>query len=226
MKECNLLRFFDIFFSFIALFFLIPIFIIVIPLLLLTGEKKIFYRQKRVGRDNQYFYLLKFATMLENSPSIGTKTLTVKNDPRILPFGHYLRKTKINELPQILNIIKGDMSIIGPRPLTFEAFNSYPSKFKKILLSVKPGLSGVGSIVFRNEEDMLSNNISKNFFYKNIMPYKGELEVWFVYNQSLKLYFKLIFLTVIILFYSRSDVTFKFLKGIPLPRKNIKFFFE
>lgn len=225
MKRCNVLRFFDIFLSLSSLILLFPIFLIVILLLLTTGERKVFYRQMRVGMRNKNFYLFKFVTMIENSALIGTGSLTMKDDPRILPCGKFLRMTKINELPQLLNILVGDMSIIGPRPLSEEAFKNYSPKVKNIISQIKPGLSGVGSIIFRNEERMLTKNISKIFFYTNIMPYKGELEIWFFYNQSLTLYFKLIFLTIFILFFPKSDYPFKFLDGLPLPDKDIRYFF-
>ena len=151
-------------------------------------------------------------------------TLTVKDDIRILPFGKILRKTKINELPQLINVLKGEMSIIGPRPLTNEAIKSYPRSVKKIIYSVKPGLSGVGSIIYRNEEELLTSNFSRKFFYKKIMLFKGELEVWFVKNQSITLYFKLIFLTIIVLFNAKTKLPFKLLKGLPIPNIDTKNF--
>ena len=116
-------RFFDIFFSGLALLVLSPLFIILILILRFSGEGEIFFLQERIGKDNKPFMLFKFATMLKNSPHIGTGTITVKNDPRVLPIGKFLRKSKINELPQLINIFKGDMSSIGPRPLTLKAFS-------------------------------------------------------------------------------------------------------
>jgi lipopolysaccharide/colanic/teichoic acid biosynthesis glycosyltransferase len=224
MKECEYQRFLDFIFTFIALILLIPIFIIVIPLLSLTGEKKIFYTQIRIGMNKKKFRLLKFATMLEQSSLMRNGTLTVRDDSRILPIGKFLRKTKINELPQLINVLKGEMSIIGPRPLTIEALNSYSNDIKKIIFSTRPGLSGIGSIIFRNEEHLLSKNFSKKFFYKKIMPFKGELEVWFVKNKSITLYFKLIFLTIIVLFNAKTKLPFKLLKGLPIPNIDTKNF--
>ena len=224
MKGCECQRMFDCIFSSIALILLVPIFIIVIPLLFFTGENKIFYSQFRIGKNKKKFRLLKFATMLEKSSSMKNGTLTVKDDSRILPFGKILRKTKINELPQLINVLKGEMSVIGPRPLTNEALNSYSKDIKKIILSTKPGLSGVGSIIFRNEEELLSRNFSKEFFYKQIMPFKGELEVWFVKNQSIMLYFMLIFLTIFVLFNAKTKLPFKLLKGLPSPNIDTKNF--
>ena len=108
-----------------ALLVLSPLLIPVVIVLKMTGEGKIFYLQKRIGEEGNFFNLYKFATMLEDSPNIGSGTITMKDDPRILPFGKYLRKSKINELPQLLNIFFGDMSVIGPRPLTKQTFGYY-----------------------------------------------------------------------------------------------------
>ena len=224
MKGCEFQRLFDLFFSSFALILLIPLFIIVILILFFTGEKQIFYCQSRVGKNLKNFRLYKFATMLKKSSSMTNATLTVKDDIRILPFGKILRKTKINELPQLINILKGEMSIIGPRPLTNEAIKSYPRSVKKIIYSVKPGLSGVGSIIYRNEEELLTSNFSRKFFYKKIMLFKGELEVWFVKNQSITLYFKLIFLTIFVLFKGNTNLPFKLLKDLPSPNRDTKKF--
>ena len=107
-----MLRFFDILLSSIAFIVLVPILLPVCLLLRFTGEGEIFYAQPRVGLNGRGFKLLKFATMLKNSPQIGAGAITVTNDPRVLPVGRFLRKTKINELPQILNILRGDMSLV------------------------------------------------------------------------------------------------------------------
>ena len=132
--------------------------------------------------------------MKKNSEFIGTGTLTVKNDPRILPLGNFLRNTKLNELPQLLNILKGDMSIIGPRPQTEESFSMFPENSIDILKTLKPGLSGIGSIIFSREEEILEDKKDPIFFYKNyIAPYKAKLEIWFSKNRNLFIYFMLIF---------------------------------
>ena len=115
-------RVFDIFFSGIALILLLPILLPLMFILRVTGEGEIFFLQNRVGLGGRYFRIFKFATMLKDSPNIGSGTVTVKNDPRILPMGEFLRKTKLNELPQLINIFSGAMSIIGPRPQTQRFF--------------------------------------------------------------------------------------------------------
>ena len=113
-------RLFDILFSAVALCVLLPMLAFIAFFLRLTGEGEVFYRQWRVGKNDEPFELLKFATMLKDSPNLGTGTITQKNDPRVLPMGGFLRKMKLNEVPQLWNIFVGDMSVVGPRPLTKE----------------------------------------------------------------------------------------------------------
>ncbi|QKK01920.1 MAG: sugar transferase [Pseudomonadota bacterium] len=189
-------RVFDILFSLITIVALTPLWLIVIPCLRLSGEGEVFFRQERVGRGGEMFGLLKFATMLKDSPNLATGTVTVKDDPRVLPFGKFLRKTKLNELPQLINILKGDMSIIGPRPQTRRCFEAFPARSQRAIIKVRPGLSGVGFVVFRGEDQMMGDSANADELYDRvIMPYKGLLEEWFVANRSLRIYFLLIFIT-------------------------------
>jgi lipopolysaccharide/colanic/teichoic acid biosynthesis glycosyltransferase len=116
-------RIFDIVFSSIAILLVLPLFVPIIIILRFTGEGKVFYKQTRVGVDKKPFDLLKFSTMLENSSNMQGGDVTSANDPRVLPVGKILRKTKINELPQFFNILKGDMSLVGPRPTTFKNYS-------------------------------------------------------------------------------------------------------
>ena len=159
--------------------------------------------------------------MLKNSPNIGTGLHTTLKDPRILPMGGFLRKTKINELPQLFNILLGSMSIVGPRPLVDKTFEPYSDTVKKNIYNVKPGLSGIGSIVFRNEEKLLSSSkIPLNEFYKkNISPYKGDLELWYLKRISLYTDFMIIFLTFWVVFSPKSNLVFKVFKDLP-PKPN------
>ena len=150
-----MIRIFDFVISFIALVLLSPLFLIIMVILKFTGENEVFYLQKRVGKDGKEFGLLKFATMVKNSTKIGSKEITIPNDPRVLPFGKFLRKSKINELPQIWNVLNGDISIVGPRPMVPNTYRNYPKEHQKILNKVHPGLTGVGSIIFRDEEKFL-----------------------------------------------------------------------
>ena len=123
MKYLNLKRIFDVIFSSAVILFLAPIFIPVIIILLLTGEGEVFYMQERIGKNKKAFHIYKFVTMIKNSPNIGNGIYTAEGDPRILPFGKFLRKTKINEMPQIFNIFLGSMSFVGPRPLIAETLS-------------------------------------------------------------------------------------------------------
>ena len=161
--------------------------------------------------------------MLKNSPSIGTGTVTMKNDPRVLPFGKILRKTKINELPQLINVFFGSMSIIGPRPLTKEAFSSYDDNQKQIILGVRPGLSGLGSIIFHDEEELLKGSSASLEFYRNdIAPFKGEVEAWFVNNKSVFIYFMAIFLTLWVMINKKVHYVWKFFPTLPKPSNKLK----
>ena len=133
-----MIRIFDIVLSLAALIILCPLLLPMALILRFTGEGEVFYIQERIGANEQPFGLFKFATMLKNSPQIGTGTITVRNDPRVLPVGRILRKTKINELPQLFNVLIGDMSVIGPRPLTQNHFIHYAPEMRKTIGSVGP----------------------------------------------------------------------------------------
>lgn len=190
-------RFFDILFSAVAIIILLPFMLPIMIALKLTGEHDIFYGQERMGKGGKTFKLLKFATMLRNSPNLPGGLITEKNDPRMLPLGPFLRKTKINELPQLVNILVGQMSVIGYRPMVPVHHMNYSPEIRAKLAKIQPGLSGIGSIVFRDEEHILQTVADKNYFHdKVITPYKGQLEAWYVEHRSVGLYFKLIFMTV------------------------------
>ena len=147
-------RLFDIIASLIALIILLPVFIPIIIILRISTEGEVFYFQERYGIYNSRFQIWKFATMLKNSMNIGTGSITLQNDPRVTKIGSFLRKTKINELPQIINILKGDISLVGPRPLVTKTFSAYNEEVQSKIYNVKPGLTGIGSIIFRDEESI------------------------------------------------------------------------
>lgn len=206
----------DILLSLVAILLLLPVFVPVILILRFTGEGEVFYRQLRIGRNNRSFYVLKFATMLKDSPNLGSGTITVKDDPRVLPFGKFLRITKINELPQLFNILLGEMSVIGPRPLTEETFEMYSEPGRLIITKMRPGLSGLGSIFFRSEDLFLSNEKDSKAVYRDsIAPYKEELEVWFANNAGYFLYWKLIILTVFAVLSPKTFRVHKYISGLP-----------
>lgn len=214
-------RFFDIVASLIVVLVLSPLLIPVIIGLKLTGEGYIFYKQKRVGYRNRFFNILKFATMLKNSPNMGTGLITLRNDPRVTPMGGFLRKTKINELPQVFNVLLGDMSIVGPRPLVEKNFNAYPEDIRYKVYNCKPGITGIGSVVFRDEEDLMSRTTMPphEFYEKQIAPYKGELELWYQQKQSFWVDLMIIFLTVWVVAFPKSKLMYKVFKD--LPKRNI-----
>jgi len=190
-------RLFDLGLSIFALIVVSPIFLIVMPILRFTGEGWIFFVQERVGKINSRFGLLKFVTMLKDSPKSGT--VTEKNDPRILPVGRYLRATKINELPQIVNVLKGDMSIVGPRPLPEEVFQHYSDDDKEVIYKMKPGLTGMGTIIFRNEEQILfeSKKEKMQCYAEDVIPLKGALENWYFEHRSFWLDIEIIVATAL-----------------------------
>lgn len=178
----------------------LPVCVPIALLLAVTGEHEIFYSQTRIGKGGRRFKLLKFATMLKESPNLGTGTVTVQNDPRVLPVGRILRKAKLNELPQVWNVLRGDMSLVGPRPLTARDFACYPPEVQSRVLRVRPGLTGVGSVVFRDEEAVLAkiDLPPLEAYRQEIAPRKGRLECWYVDHRSLWLDLKLLLLTAVV----------------------------
>ena len=155
--------------------------------------------------------------MLKASPKLGTGSLTVKNDPRVFPFGRFLRKTKLNELPQIFNILTGDMSIVGPRPQMEVDFLKFPDHIQAVIYNAVPGMTGIGSIIFRDEEKWISayDGDKHEFYRQNIAPYKGELELW--YQEHLTLYtdFMIIFLTAWVILFPHSGLVHKIFSDLP-----------
>jgi lipopolysaccharide/colanic/teichoic acid biosynthesis glycosyltransferase len=210
----------DIVLSSILLIILSPLLIPIVIGLKLTGEGYVFYKQERVGFKNIKFNILKFATMLKDSPNMAGGVITTKKDPRITPMGGFLRKSKINELPQLLNILFGDMSFVGPRPVMPISFETYPEQVQKVIYNVKPGLTGIGSIIFRDEEELItevknSGGDTWDFYKNKIYPFKGELENWYQKNQSFIVDFILIFVTVYVILLPNSKIVNLVFKSIP-----------
>jgi lipopolysaccharide/colanic/teichoic acid biosynthesis glycosyltransferase len=211
-----MIRFFDILFSGIAIIILFPFMLPLMVILKLTAEHDVFYSQNRIGLHAKEFRLYKFATMLRDSLNLPGGGFTSANDPRILPTGRFLRKTKINELPQLINVFIGQMSIVGYRPLLPHSYDCYSEEVKKSIYNCKPGLSGIGSIVFRNEEEIIQNIDDKASFYeKTIMPYKGLLEIWSAQHMSISFYFKIIFSTIMVVLKPSTNIWKTLFKDIP-----------
>lgn len=216
-----MIRFFDFILSLAGLAILSPLLLVVIVVLKCTGEGEVFFFQSRSGLFGRQIRVVKFATMLKNSPNIGTQTVTVKDDPRVLPVGKILRKTKLNEVPQLWNVVKGEMSLIGPRPQASQNFSMFSEQSQEAIRQLKPGLSGVGSLVFRNEEEILENH-NESFYMDVVMPYKGELEEWFYGNESTRLYFYLIALTIWQIVFPKSRLVWSALPGLPRPPEPLR----
>ena len=210
-------RFFDFLFSLIAVLIALPFMLPVVIILLCTGEHYIWYLQKRIGYKNQYFNIIKFATMLKNSPNMGTGLITLRNDPRLLPLGRFLRMTKLNELPQILNVLKGEMSFVGPRPLVDKTFNAYPENIRWQVYDSKPGITGIGSIIFRDEEHLITHSgmAPQQFYDTVIAPYKGELEIWYNQHKSFLTDFKIIFITGWVILFPKSKIVHSSFADLP-----------
>lgn len=208
-------RIIDIIIATIALILLSPILIPSIIILLFTGEKEVFYFQKRVGYKSRLFDIWKFATMLKNSPNIGTGEITLRNDPRVTSFGKFLRITKINELPQIINVFKGDMSIVGPRPLMEVSVQLYPEEIRNKIYNSKPGMTGIGSLIFRDEEKIISDAADPKAMYATIYPFKGALEMWYQQHASLYTDLMIIFLTAWSIIFPKNQLVNKVFKDLP-----------
>lgn len=214
-KRCS-----DIISSGIALLLLSPILIPVVIGLKLTGEGYIFYFQERVGYRNKLFNIYKFATMLKDSVNMKGGLITTKGDSRITPMGGFLRKSKINELPQLLNIFFGHMSVVGPRPVMQKSFQAYPNDVQEVIYNSKPGLTGIGSLVFRDEEELITEVREKGgdtwSFYKNtIYSHKGQLEKWYQLNQSFWTDLKIILATAWVVIHPSSKIVDCWFCGLP-----------
>lgn len=207
----------DFILAILALTILLPLFIPVIIILLLTGEHEVFYLQNRIGYKNSTFKIWKFATMVKNSSKMGTGSLTVRNDPRVLPFGRFLRKTKINELPQLINVLIGNMSFVGARPQMKVDFEKFSPEVQQHVYDTAPGITGIGSIIFRDEEKWISEaEGDKHEFYKNhIAPYKGAVEMWYQKHISLYTDLMLIFITAWVIVAPESEIVYKVFKSLP-----------
>lgn len=188
-------RIIDIFASAFMLILLFPFGLVIALLIACDSRGGVFYRQSRVGRYNRDFTLYKFRTMRTDADRLGLLTVGAR-DPRVTRVGYYLRKYKIDELPQLLNILSGDMSFVGPRPEVRKYVDLYNNEQKKVL-SVRPGLTDYASIAYINENEILEKVDDKEQTYINeIMPEKIKLNMKFIQNPSLYQYFKIIFLTI------------------------------
>lgn len=178
-------RFFDLFFSFFGLMILSPLLVIIGIVIICTSRGGVFYRQVRVGKGNIDFRIYKFRTMKVNSDKLGLLTVGGR-DPRITRIGYYLRKYKLDELPQLINVLLGDMSFVGPRPEVRKYVNLYSEEQREVL-KVRPGITDLASIEYRGENDILSKQSEPNKYYiEVIMPHKLKINLEYLENRSLK----------------------------------------
>jgi lipopolysaccharide/colanic/teichoic acid biosynthesis glycosyltransferase len=215
----TVIRLFDILISFCLLVVLSP-FLIVVSLCLLLSGNPVFFRQERVGKDRKLFHLIKFTTMKKEAEFIALNDVSFRNDDRYIRTGRFLNKIKLNEIPQLINILSGDMSFIGPRPMTEETFlNFYTPEAQEIIAHIHPGLSGLGSIFFSRELDLRRKTTVSNEEFARIylFPYKSALEVWYSSHRTLPNYFKLIVLTLISILFPKNRLLFRVIRDLPLP---------
>ncbi len=192
-------RMLDILASFFGLLFLSPFFLLFSVLLRHDSPGPIFYRGPRVGKGGREFGILKFRTMYERQASYDGPRVTGSNDGRITPFGRWLRDTKMNELPQLWNVLVGDMSLVGPRPEDPEIAAQWPAEIREELLSVRPGVTSPASINYREEEKLLSSNNLMEDYLKQVLPSKLRLDILYIRRRDLLNDLDVIFLTFVAL---------------------------
>ena len=185
-------RVFDVLFSFIGIIILLPVYIIISLLIIIDSKGGILYKQERTGKGDEIFKVFKFRTMRSDSFSKGALTVGSR-DPRITNVGYYLRKYKLDELPQLFNVLFGDMSFVGPRPEVKKYTDLYNQAQKKVL-TVRPGITDYASIKFRNENDLLSvSDNPEQLYIDKIMPEKLDINLKYINDNSLFKDIKIIF---------------------------------
>lgn len=210
-------RLFDLALSLFLIIVLLPVFISIIFIQILFNKADVFYLQKRIGYKNITFGIIKFSTMAKNSEHLPGGLITVRNDPRVTKIGKYLRQSKLNELPQLFNVLIGQMSFVGPRPLTKKGFELYSGEVQSFIYQSKPGITGVSSVLFRDEEKLVSSSkLSPEAFYKQrIFPYKGELEQWYFKNKSLFVDLVILLLTGLKIILPNCKLEYRILPTLP-----------
>jgi len=188
-------RIFDLFFSIIGLIILSPLLLILIFLIWLQDYENSFYIAKRVGKDGKLFNMIKMRTMIINAEKSGVDSTSV-NDKRITPLGAFIRKFKLDEFPQLINVIKGEMSLVGPRPNVVNETNLYTKK-EQAILKVQPGITDIASIVFSDEGEILKDSDDPDIDYNQLIrPRKSQLGIFYKENRSLLLDINLILITI------------------------------
>lgn len=190
-----MIRLCDILFSFFGLLFLSPLFLIVALWIVIDDPGPVFYRQQRVGKDGKNFGLLKFRSMRKDADKMSLITIGDR-DPRVTRAGYYIRKYKLDELPQLWNVLVGEMSLVGPRPEVRRYVETYTDEQRKVL-SVRPGITDYASIEYIDENRLLAASSDPDKTYiEEIIPAKIALNMRFINHQTLGEYFKIILLTL------------------------------
>ena len=191
-----MIRFFDFVLSLVGLVILAPIFIVLAVWIKIDSMGPVFYKQIRVGQNGKDFGLFKFRSMVVDADKKGLITVGGR-DPRITRSGYFIRKYKLDELPQLINVLVGDMSLVGPRPEVRKYVELYTDEQQKVL-SVKPGITDYASIEYMDENEILGKSTDPEKTYiEEIMPEKIKYNMKYIKNRSLIEYFKIIFLTVL-----------------------------
>ncbi len=210
-------RLFDLILSLVLIIIFLPVFICIILFQIAFNKADVFYLQRRIGYRNVAFGIIKFSTMLKDSEQLPGGLITVRNDPRVTKIGKYLRISKLNELPQLFNVLIGQMSFVGPRPLTQKGVELYSGSVKSFIYKSKPGITGISSVLFRDEEKLVSTSIlpPETFYKQYIFPFKGELEQWYFINKSMSIDFLILFLTGLKIIAPKSGLEYKIFPTLP-----------
>jgi lipopolysaccharide/colanic/teichoic acid biosynthesis glycosyltransferase len=188
-------RVFDFLCSSIGLFFLFPVFLLVMSAIYLESGGPVFFRQERVGKDGVPFYIIKFRSMVDRASEIGPE-ITSAGDPRVTRVGQFLRRTKLDELPQLINVLKGEMSFVGPRPEIPSYVALYNDRQREVL-SVRPGITDPASIIFADEEGLLGNAPDpRREYVEKLLPRKLELNLQYIKDMSMSYDVRLILRTL------------------------------
>jgi lipopolysaccharide/colanic/teichoic acid biosynthesis glycosyltransferase len=195
-------RLFDIISSLVGLIFISPIFLVVPILIKLDSKGPVFYKQWRIGKDGKQFKIYKFRTMVRDADKVGS-LITARSDQRITRIGKRLRRYEIDELPTLINVLKGDMSIVGPRPEVPKYLHHYGRKYREIL-SVRPGITDLGTLSFRDEAKYLNAQNYEDIYETEILPQKLDLYLEYVHNMGFLFDLRIIFKTTALILKQRK----------------------
>ena len=191
-------RTFDLILSIVLLIILFPIFLILALVIKLDSQGPIFYKAKRTGKDGQLFHLYKFRSMIAGAQNIGPG-ITHRGDPRVTRVGSYMRKYKLDELPQLINVVKGEMSLVGPRPEDPRYVEQY-TPIQHQVISIRPGITSPATLVYRHEDKLLSGEDWEDNYIKKIIPEKLRIDLEYIQNQGFWTDIKILWQTFLAIF--------------------------